>query len=38
MKFGNEQCTGFKGFNGWMLKFEVLGSRLDIRKFDSLAG
>ncbi|MEG5064329.1 hypothetical protein QUB33_11965 [Microcoleus sp. B3-A4] len=19
-KFGNEQCTGFNGFNGWMLQ------------------
>jgi hypothetical protein len=38
MKFGNEQCTGFNGFNGWMLRKEVLGSRFELRKFDSLAG
>jgi hypothetical protein len=38
MKFGNEQCKGCNGFNGWMLRKEVLGSRFERIKFDSLSG
>jgi len=28
-KFGNEQCTGFNGFNGGILKDEKRGVRED---------
>ncbi|MBD0310878.1 MAG: hypothetical protein ICV80_23115 [Microcoleus sp. T1-bin1] len=27
-KFGNQQCTGFKGFNGWMLQGSSATSRV----------
>ncbi len=30
-KFGNEQCTGFNGFNGWMLREEVRGKKSEGR-------